>query len=93
MITYNWNKEKNLLLKETREISFEQIVMHIEMGNLIDIIKHPNQNRYSNQKMLIININNYIYIVPFVENKKERFLKTIIKSRQFTIKYLGPKDE
>ena len=88
MITYNWNKEKNILLKETRGISFEQIVMHIETGNLIDIIKHPNQNRYANQKILIININNYIYIVPFVENKKERFLKTIIKSRQFTKKYL-----
>ena len=89
MIAYSWNKEKNLLLKETREISFEQIVMHIEQGDLIDIIKHPNGDKYSNQKILIINVNNYIYTVPFVENLNERFLKTIIPNRKFTKKYLG----
>jgi len=93
MITYNWNKEKNLLLKETREISFEQIVMHIEQGDLIDIIQHPNSEKYSNQKILIINVKNYIYTVPFIENEKERFLKTIIPNRKFTKKYLGGQNE
>jgi len=48
MITYNWNKEKNLLLKETRGVGFEQIVMHIEQGDLIDIIQHPNSKKYVN---------------------------------------------
>lgn len=91
MSTYNWNKEKNILLKETRGISFEQVVMHIESGDLIDIIKHPNKQKYSNQNILIVNINNYIFIVPFVENNNERFLKTIIPNRQFTKKYLGGK--
>ena len=89
MITYSWNKEKNLLLKETRNISFEQIVMHIEQGDLIDIVKHPNSDKYSNQKILIINVNSYIYTVPFIENLNERFLKTIIPNRKFTKKYLG----
>jgi len=89
MITYNWNKEKNLLLKETREISFEQIVMHIEQGDLLDIIQHPNSEKYANQKILIINVKNYIYTVPFIENNNERFLKTIIPNRKFTKKYLG----
>ena len=93
MITYSWNKEKNLLLKETRDISFEQIVMHIEQGDLIDIIKHPNSEKYLNQKILIINVNNYIYTVPFIENANERFLKTIIPSRKFTKKYLGGQNE
>jgi len=93
MITYTWNKEKNLLLKETIDISFEQIVMHIEQGDLIDIIKHPNSEKYSNQKILIINVNNYIYTVPFIENTHERFLKTIIPNRKFTKKYLGGKNE
>jgi len=93
MITYTWNKEKNLLLKETRDISFEQIVMHIEQGDLIDIIKHPNSEKYSNQKILIINVNNYIYTVPFIENVNERFLKTIIPNRKFTKKYLGGQNE
>jgi len=93
MITYDWNKEKNLLLKETRGISFEQIVMHIEDGDLLDVIRHPNSEKYANQKILIVNVRNYIYAVPFVENKNERFLKTIIPSRKFTKKYLGGKDE
>jgi len=93
MTIYNWNKEKNLLLKETRGISFEQIVMHIEQGDLVDIIQHPNNKKYTNQKILIVNIRNYIYIIPFVENSNERFLKTIIPSRKFTKKYLGGKNE
>ena len=89
MITYNWNKEKSLLLKETRGINFEQIVIHVEQGNLVDIIEHPNGEKYNHQKILIINIDNYIYTVPFVQNQNERFLKTIIPSRKFTKKYLG----
>ena len=89
MITYNWDKEKSLLLKETRGISFEQIVIHIDQGNLVDIIEHPNGEKYNHQKILIINIDNYIYTIPFVQNQNERFLKTIIPSRKFTKKYLG----
>jgi uncharacterized DUF497 family protein len=89
MITYNWDKEKSLLLKETRGIGFEQIVSYIEQGNLVDIIEHPNGEKYNHQKILIINIDNYIYTIPFVENQNERFLKIIIPSRKFTKKYLG----
>jgi hypothetical protein len=87
---YNWNKEKNILLKETRKISFESVVMHIEKGDLLDIIENPS-GKYFKQKVLIININNYIYAVPFVENEKEIFLKTIIPSRKLTKIYLGDK--
>ena len=88
---YNWNSEKNLLLKETRGVSFEQIIMHIDQGDLIDVIEHPNRDKYPNQKVLIVKIFEYIYAVPFVENENERFLKTIIPSRQLTKKYLGEK--
>ncbi len=91
MVTYSWNKEKNILLKKTRNVSFEQMVMHIENGDLLDIIKHPNSEKYSNQKILVINVNNYIYTVPFLEKNDERFLKTIIPNRQFTKKYIGGK--
>jgi len=91
MINYSWNKEKSLLLKETRGISFDQIVMHIESGDLMDIIQHPNNEKYANQKILIININNYIYAVPCVINGDEWFFKTAMPSRQFTKKYLGDK--
>lgn len=91
MINYSWNKEKNLLLKDTRDISFEQIVMHIEKGDLLDIIKHPNSEKYANQKILVINIDNYIYTVPCVINDNEWFFKTAMPNRQFTKKYLGGK--
>jgi len=88
MITYNWNKEKNLLLKRERNLSFEQIVSHIKNGYLLDIVEHPNKEKFAHQKILIIKIEEYIISVPFVENGNERFLKTIIPSRKFTKKYL-----
>ena len=92
MTTYKWNKEKNILLKQTRGLSFEQVVMHIEQGDLLDIIKHPNSEKYSHQKILVVLISNYVFAVPFVEEgKDERFLKTIIPSRKLTKKYLGAK--
>ena len=88
MITYNWNAEKNLLLKEERKLSFEQIILHIESGDLLDIVEHPNKEKFSHQKILIVQIEDYVIAVPFVENGKERFLKTIIPSRKLTKQYL-----
>jgi len=88
MITYNWNTDKNLLLKKERSLSFEQIVSHIESGDLLDIVKHQNKEKFSHQKILIVKIEDYVIAVPFVENGKERFLKTIIPSRKLTKKYL-----
>ncbi|MEN8146321.1 MAG: toxin [Campylobacterota bacterium] len=88
MITYNWNPEKNLLLKKERNLSFEQIVSHIESGDLLDIVEHPNKERFSHQKILIVKIEDYVIAIPFVENAKERFLKTIIPSRKLTKQYL-----
>ena len=88
MITYQWNTDKNKFLKENRGVTFEQIVMHIENGDVIDIIDHPNATKYSHQRVLIIKINDYIYSVPFVEDNEIRFLKTIIPSRKLTKLYL-----
>ena len=88
MITYNWNTEKNLLLKKERNLSFEQIVSHIESGDLLDIVEHPNKEKFSHQKILIVQIENYVIFIPFIENGKERFLKTIIPSRRLTKQYL-----
>ena len=88
-VHYQWDNGKNELLKYSRKICFEQIAMHIDQGNLIDIIEHPNQNRYPNQKMLVVNITGYIYLVPFIKEKGDvYFLKTIIPSRKATKKYL-----
>lgn len=82
---YNWNKEKNEILQETRNISFEEIVEYINNGFVIMDDKHPNIDKYPNQKIYYININSYIYMVPYItENKNTIFLKTIIPSRKWT---------
>jgi uncharacterized DUF497 family protein len=51
---YQWNHEKNEKLKLERGISFEQVVMHIERGDLLDIVRHPNQSKYPNQRLLVV---------------------------------------
>ena len=89
---YRWNKEKNERLKIERCVSFEQITMHIERGDVLDIVSHPNQEKYPNQQLLVVEINDYVYLVPFVENENGKFLKTIIPSRKATRVYLGGKN-
>ena len=83
-----WDIAKNNRLKEERKISFEDVVFSIEQGKILDIIQHPNKERYPRQNMLIVEINNYAYLVPFIESSNEIFLKTIIPSRKATKKYL-----
>ena len=86
---YDWNDEKNNIIKETRDISFEEIVLAISNGKILDIVEHPNKEKYPNQKMFIIEVRNYAYIVPFVEDDKKYFLKTIYPSREATKEYLN----
>jgi uncharacterized DUF497 family protein len=88
MKPFNWNKDKNQQLQEQRGITFEEIAQAIEQGNLLDVIKHYNSDKYPNQKILIVKIDDYVYLVPFVENDLEIFLKSIIPSRKMTKKYL-----
>jgi uncharacterized DUF497 family protein len=87
--SYVWNAEKNDWLKEERSISFEDVVLNIQLGNEVDIYDHPNQKRYSGQKVSVVLIEGYAYLVPFVENEDEIFLKTIIPSRKATKIYAG----
>ncbi len=89
----NWNTEKSLKLKELRGICFEDIVFYIEKGDILDDYLQPNQKKYPGQRILAIGINKYAYLVPYVENEEELFLKTIIPSRKATERYLGEKNE
>lgn len=89
----NWNTEKNKKLKELRGICFEDIVFYIEKGILLDDYLHPNQKKYSGQRVMVIGVNNYAHLVPYVEDENEIFLKTIIPSRKATEIYLGEKHE
>jgi uncharacterized DUF497 family protein len=90
---YKWNNAKNEKLKAERGVSFEQVVIQIEHGNVHNVYTHPDKIQYPDQQILIIEINNYCYIVPFVENENGRFLKTIIPSRKATKRYLGGQNE
>ena len=85
---FDWNADKNEKLKAERDIGFEDCLIAIENGNMLDIIEHKNKNKYPNQKIFIINIDSYGYLIPFVEDKEKIFLKTIIPSRQATKKYI-----
>jgi len=90
----SWNKEKNEQLKKERNISFEIVSYLIETKQVLDIIKHPNEDKYSNQRIFVVLYNNYVYLVPFVEDEVQIFLKTIIPSRKATKKYFkGDKNE
>ena len=80
---------KNETLKTERKICFEDVILAIENDKLLDDLKHPNKEKYPNQNIfiLLIEIKNYVYIVPYVENENEIFLKTIIPSRKMNKKY------
>ncbi len=91
MKSFEWDTEKNIKLKNDRGISFEEIVFYITNDYIFDVVPHPNQKKYPGQKMFIVNIDNYAYLIPFIEEEKNIFLKTIIPSRKATAKYLKEK--
>lgn len=90
---FDWSNEKNEELIKDRGISFEEVVFCIMHDGLPDIIEHPDKDKYPNQNIFIVEIDNYVYLVPFVEDDGFVFLKTIIPSRKMTKIYLGDKDE
>jgi uncharacterized DUF497 family protein len=89
--TYTWNEEKNQFLKAKRGVSFEEVIAHINAGDLLDTIEHPRLEKYEGQRIFIVRIRDYAWLVPFVESDRQIFLKTIIPNRKATKKYLGEK--
>ncbi len=87
MKTYRWSEKKNEQLKQSRGISFEDIVLAIESGGLLDVLAHPNPRQYPNQKVLVVAVMEYVYLVPHVEAADHVFLKTVIPSRKATRDY------
>ena len=88
MSDFDWGEEKNEFLKITRGVGFEDVIFHIQNGDVLDIIKHPNARRYPNQNIIVLNIEGYVYLVPYVKERGIRILKTIIPSRKATKEYL-----
>lgn len=88
MTIYNYSPAKNFKLKEERNISFEEVIAAIENGKILDIIKNSNRKKYDHQYVYIIQLNDYVYLVPFIEDDNGNvFLKTIIPSRKAKQKY------
>ena len=92
MKPFRWDSRKNEALKASRGVSFEGVVVAVEAGGLIDILEHTNKLRYPKQRVLVVAIDGYGYLVPFVEEDEYFFLKTIIPSRKATRDYLNPGD-
>lgn len=88
MKPFRWSAEKNESLSADRGVSFESMVVAIESGGLLDILAHPNPVKYPRQQILVVAADNYVYLVPFVEEEDCFFLKTIIPSRKATRDYL-----
>lgn len=88
---FDWDEDKNEILKKEREISFEEVVIALIDGKVLADEKHPNTARYPNQSMFTVEIDNYAYLVPYVEDKEKIFLKTVIPSRKATKKHLVKK--
>ncbi|MBE8221312.1 MAG: toxin [Bdellovibrionales bacterium] len=82
MEQFNWDDEKNNLLKASRNMSFEQVLDCFENGNFFGVYENPSSN-FSHQEVFLVKINDYPCIVPFTKNKDEIFLKTIIPDRRF----------
>ncbi len=95
MKPFRWNHVKNEALKIERNISFEEIVLAVEADGLLDQLRHPNPEKYPNQSILVVALDGYVYLVPYVEEPDYFFLKTVIPSRKATRDYLlkGDPDE
>lgn len=86
---FNWDDGKNELLKKERRISFEEIILAIDNGQLLNVLAHPNPEKYGNQKLYLVALDDYVIVVPFREEGDEIFLITAFPSRKYTRLYFG----
>lgn len=89
MKSFDWNPDKNQQLIEERGVSFEDVIFFLQGDGLLDDIEHLNQHKYPDQRVFIVAINGYAYLVPYIETEDRIFLKTVIPSRKATKLYLG----
>lgn len=84
---FSFSPEKNILLKEEHGINFDEIIMFIEGGYLLDVVKHPNPGKYPGQSVYVVDVSGYVYLLSFVQNGEDFFLKTLYPSRKATRLY------
>jgi len=81
---FDWSDEKNEMLERARGVCFEDVIVCIGNGGVIDVIRHPNRDRYPNQNIIVLDAGGYVWLVPSVKSQGVRFLKTVIPSRKAT---------
>ena len=84
MKPFRWPPDKNDLLIQEQGISFEDVTVAVEAGHLLEIVPHPNPAKYPRQKIMVVDVAGYAFLVPFIEEEDHFFLKTIIPSRKAT---------
>jgi uncharacterized DUF497 family protein len=89
MKPFDWDDKKSKVLDKERGICFEDVVIKIEEGFLLDDIEHPNKIKYPGQRIFVVNVDGYAYGVPFVEDENTIHLITVFPSRKLTRNYLG----
>lgn len=92
-MNFRWDLDKNKVLKETRGVCFEDVVSLIYEDKILDIIKHPNEEKYPDQRIYMLEIIGYVHMVPFEKKEDEIFLKTIVPSRKMNRIYKGGHNE
>ena len=93
MKPFRWPTDKNDLLRHERGISFEEITVAIEAGGLLEVVPHPKPSKYPRQKIMVVDVAGYAYLVPFVEEENHFFLKTIIPSRKATREFIAKESD
>lgn len=91
MKPFRWDPEKNQQLAQERGVSFEQVVVAVETGNLLQILPHPNPEKYPRHKIMVVAIEQYAYLAPFAEEIDHFFLRTLIPSRKATRDFIAKK--
>ncbi len=93
MKPFRWAPDKNASLKHERDVSFEEISVAVEAGALLEIVPHPNPAKYPRQRIMVVQVGGYAYLVPFVEEADHFFLKTIIPSRKATRHFIAKESD
>jgi hypothetical protein len=85
----DWDPAKDEELRMERGFGFERVVTALSMGLLLDDREHPNKERYGHQRQFVVQLDDYVWVVPYVEDSETIFFKTMFPSRKATKEYLG----
>jgi hypothetical protein len=83
-----WDHAKSKQLRHQYGIGFEEVIIALEQEKLLDDRKHPNTQQYGHQRQLVLQIDDYVYVVPYINDTNHYFLKTLFPSRRATQEYL-----